>query len=144
MKYKLEIEINLPRERVIELFDNPDNMKYWQEGFVSFEPQSGTPGEAGAKSLVKYKIGNREMEMIETIKKKDLPDEFSGSYETKGLKNEIKNFFIEMGPNKTKWISENEFKASGLAKLYAFFMPGAFKKQSFKYMKNFKAFAENE
>lgn len=44
MKYELEITINLPRERVIELFDNPDNLKKWQEGLQSFSHRSGTPG----------------------------------------------------------------------------------------------------
>jgi hypothetical protein len=142
MKYKLEIEIDLPREKVIELFDNPDNMKHWQEGFISFEHLSGTPGEVGAKSKIKYQMGKREIEMIETITKRDLPDEFSGTYEAKGMWNEVKNYFHEASPNKTKWVTENEFKASGMMKLFTFFMPGAFKKQSYKYMVAFKNFAE--
>ena len=37
---------------------------------------------------------------------------------------------------------ENEFQFKGFMKLIGFFMPGAFEKQSFKYMKDFKAFAE--
>ena len=60
--------INLPREKVIELFDNPDNMKHWQLGLVSFENISGTPGEVGTKSRLKYKMGKRDVEMVETIK----------------------------------------------------------------------------
>ena len=36
MKYQNEIEINLPLNRVIELFDNPDNLKRWQPGLESF------------------------------------------------------------------------------------------------------------
>ena len=48
MKYTLEILIDQPREKVVELFDNPDNMKHWQEGFVSLTHISGTPGEIGA------------------------------------------------------------------------------------------------
>ena len=67
MKYKLEIEIDLPRKKVIDLFDNPDNMRHWQEGFVSFEPLSGTPGQVGAKSRLKYIMGKRDIEMVETI-----------------------------------------------------------------------------
>ena len=67
MKYTLEIDIHLPREKVIELFDNPDNMKHWQPGLLSFEPLSGTPGTVGAKSQLKYLMGKREIEMVETI-----------------------------------------------------------------------------
>lgn len=142
MKYTLEIEIDLPREKVIELFDNPDNMKHWQPGFISFEPMSGTSGQVGAKSRLKYKMGNRDVEMVETITKRDLPHEFSGTYETKGMWNGIQNFFTEAGPNKTKWVSENEFKGSASMNILAFLMPGMFKKQSYQFMVNFKNFAE--
>ena len=145
MKYKLEIEINLPRSKVIELFDNPDNMKHWQPGLVSFEPVSGIPGEVGAKSKIKFKMDKREIDMIETITSRNLPDEFSGTYEAKGIWNEIRNYFHEVDPDKTKWISENEFKGTNLMmKVMLFLMPGAFKKQSLTYMKNFKQFAEGK
>ncbi len=46
MQYTNEVIINLPVDKVVELFDNPDNMKYWQPGLVSFENISGTPGQA--------------------------------------------------------------------------------------------------
>lgn len=144
MKYTIEIDIDLPRDKVIELFDNPDNMKYWQKGFISLEHISGTPGQEGAKSKLKYKMGNREIEMIETITKRDLPNEFSGTYEAKGVWNLNRNNFIEIAPNKTKWKSEVEFKFSGFMKFIAFLMPGSFKKQSMKYLQDFKEFAEKE
>ena len=67
MKYTLSTTINLPRSKVIELFDNPDNMSKWQPELQSFEHISGEPGEPGAKSRLKYKMGKREVEMIETI-----------------------------------------------------------------------------
>ena len=59
MKYTTEIEINKPIDRVIELFDNSENMKHWYPGFVSFEPLTGEIGKEGAKSKIKYKIGER-------------------------------------------------------------------------------------
>jgi len=143
MKYSSEIEINLTRKKVIELFDNPDNMPKWQEGFVSFEPISGEPGEEGATAKLKYKMGKREVEMIETITKRNLPEEFNGTYEAKNVYNVVNNVFVDQGEN-TTWISDNEFQFSGYMKLIAFFMPGAFKKQSMKSMKDFKIFAEKE
>lgn len=143
MKYSHEIVIDLPRERVIELFDNPDNMAKWQEGFVSFEHVSGNPGHPRAKSRLLYKMGKREVEMIETITVRKLPQEFSGTYEAKGVWNEVQNFFHEEGIGKTRWVTENEFQFKGFMKIIAFFMPGAFKKQSYKYMEDFKKFAES-
>jgi hypothetical protein len=143
MRYTNEAEINLPIDRVIELFDNPDNMKHWQPGLQSFEHISGTPGQPGAKSRLRYKMGKREVEMIETITKRDLPREFSGTYEAKGVLNIISNYFTPLGPGKTKWVTESEFRFSGMMKLLGFLFPGMFKKQSQKFLDDFKKFAES-
>lgn len=143
MNYTVEIEINKPIDTVIELFDNPDNMGKWMEGLQSFEHLSGTPGEPGAKSRLKFKMGKREIEMIETVTVRNLPDEFSGTYEAAGVFNIVKNKFEKITENKTKYFTENEFQFKGFMKIMAWIMPGAFKKQSMKYLKSFKQFAEN-
>lgn len=142
MKYSSEIEINQPIGRVIELFDNPGNLPKWMEGLQSFEPISGTYGQVGSKARLVFKMGKREIEMIETITVRNLPDEFSGTYEAKGVFNMVRNKFIPVGENKTKYISEQEFQFKGFMKIIGFLMPGAFKKQSMKYLSDFKNFAE--
>ncbi len=144
MKFTTEVTIDLPRQRVVELFDNPDNLAKWQNGLKVFEPVSGQPGMPGAKSRLLYDMGRREVEMVETITVRNLPDEFSGTYEAKGVWNEVKNFFHEAGPDKTRWVSENEFRFKGLMALMGFLMPGAFRKESLKQMVAFKQFAERE
>ena len=144
MKYTNEIEIKKPIEKVIELFDNADNLKKWMEGLQSYEHISGTAGQPGAKSKLFFKMGKREIEMIETITVKNLPDEFTGTYEAKGVFNIVKNKFEKLSDTKTKYITENEFQFSGFMKIIGFLMPGAFKKQSFKYLKLFKEFAESQ
>ena len=144
MKFSNEIIINLPVERVTKLFDNPDYLKEWQPGLISFENISGEPGRPGAKSKLKYKMGNREIEMIETVIENNLPQEFTGTYQAKGVYNEVRNHFIPLDENHTRYISECEFKFSGFMKIMAFLMPGAFKKQSYKFMEQFKIFAEGE
>ncbi len=85
MKYSGEVIINLPRERVIELFDNPGNMPKWQPGLQSFEPLSGEPGQPGAQSKLVYDMNGRRVEMVETIVTRNLPDEFSGTYKAKDV-----------------------------------------------------------
>ncbi|MTI19973.1 SRPBCC family protein [Fulvivirga sp. RKSG066] len=144
MKYTLEIVIDLPREEVIALFDNPENLKKWQEGLVSFEHLSGERGKPGAKSKLFYRMGKREIEMIETITVRNLPEEFSGTYEADGVYNIQRNFFKEKGKDQTLWISESEFQFSGFMKLMGWVMPGAFKKQSKKFLVAFKEFAESK
>jgi hypothetical protein len=56
--------------------------------------------------------------------------------------NEVKNRFEETASGTTIWYTQNEFRFEGFMKLMAMLMPGAFKRQSFKYMKLFKSFAE--
>ncbi|MDU6832956.1 MAG: hypothetical protein E6417_23360, partial [Bradyrhizobium sp.] len=81
MHYQLELEINAPRERVVELFLDPDNLQHWQPDLVSFEQiSSGAPREVGAKSKQVHRMGKREFEMIETITVHRPPEEFAATY----------------------------------------------------------------
>jgi len=142
MKYSHSIEISLPRERVIELLDNPENMKHWQPGFISYTLISGDAGKPGARMKLQYKMGKREVEMVETIIVRNFPEEFSATYEAKSVWNKVENFFAEPQAGVTLWRADNEFKMKGFMKIIAALMPGAFRKQSYKYMKLFKEFAE--
>lgn len=144
MNYSHEIIIDLPIDRVIALFDNTENLKRWQEGLKSFEHVSGEPGKEGAKSKLVFDTGKRKIEMIETITKRNFPDEFHGTYEAKGVYNIQENYFSKEAEGKTKWVSKTEFKFSGFMRIMAPLMKGAFKKQSYKFMENFKSFAEKE
>lgn len=145
MKYQVEIEIDLPRAAVIEKFDNKSNLRHWQKDLISIEHLSGTPGTLGAKSKLLYKMGGRTIEMIETITTHDPPKAFHGTYEASGVFNIQENYFTELSENSTKWTSKSEFKFNNfMMTLMGFLMPGSFKKQSLKFMTDFKNFAENE
>ena len=144
MKYTNEIVINLPRDRVVELFDNSDNFKEWQPGLQSYKHISGDPGRPGARSQLIYDDGGRRIEMIKTITHRNLPDEFAAIYETKGVKNWISNKFLEEGADKTLMVTGNEFKFSGMMRIMSFFMRGSFPKQTQSFLENFKNFAESE
>jgi hypothetical protein len=142
MKYSNEVIINLPLKKVIELFDSEENLFKWQPELISMEHLSGEKGEVGGKSKMNYKMGKREVEMIETITLKNLPKEFTATYEAKGVWNEMKNYFEEIDANTTRWRSDSHFEFSGFMKLIGLFMPGSFKKQSQKSLDRFKVFAE--
>jgi hypothetical protein len=114
------------------------------DGLQKFEPLSGTSGQPGAKSRLTFKMGNRTIEMIETVTARNLPHEFSGTYEAKGVFNLVKNKFAEISPGKTRYSTEHEFQFQGFMKVIAFLMPGAFKKQSMKYLMDFKKFVESQ
>lgn len=144
MNYQQEIVINKPQTEVVEKFSDPDSIKHWQRGFISIQPIKGAPGANGSQNLLKYKMGSREIEMKETILRNNLPTEFDATYEAKGVYNHQTNIFTKIDDHSTKWLTYTEFKFSGFMKLIGWIMPGTFKKQSYKYMEDFKAFVEDE
>jgi len=144
IKYNNEIIINAPREKVVKLFTDPEKIDKWQPGFISLKHLSGEKGQEGSKSLLHYKMGKREIEMTETITKVNLPYEFTGTYEAKGVFNKVENNFDVVSENQTKYWTTNEFKLHGFMKIVGFFFPGMFKKQSQKYLELFKDFVESE
>lgn len=127
---------------IVTLFDNPNNYPSWMEGLLSIKVIEGKVGEVGTKSLFRFKMGNKEMEMTETILVKNLPDEYKVGYTANGVSNTVKSTFSELDPERTLYITYNEFEFTGFMKFIAFIMPGSFKKTSQKYLDDFKNFVE--
>jgi hypothetical protein len=144
MKYSVSIDINAPLDEVVKRFDNPDLMKEWMNGLVSFEHLSGEPGQPGAKSRLVFQMGKRRIEMTETVLVRDLPARFDGSYEAGGVYNEVGNSFKEIDENTTRYETTQYFRFTGGMKIIGWLFPGAFKKQSMKYLQDFKAFVERD
>ena len=141
--HTVSIYIDLPRAKVIDLFDCPDNIFKWQAGLQSFEHLSGTSGEPGAKSKLISLNGKRRIELIETITKHNLPDEINGTYEWDGGRTTVENRFIELGPDRTKWESTSSYDCTGLImKLMMFLFRGKFREHNMTILRNFKAFCE--
>jgi carbon monoxide dehydrogenase subunit G len=144
MKYTTEFTLKKPLEEVIEKFDSFDNLKEWQPDLISYEHLSGEVGKPGAKTKLLYKFKKREMELIETIEQRDLPEVFAAIYEAKNVWNRNKYFFKDNGDGTTHWITESEFQFKGFMKVMSFLMPGAFKKQSKKIGERFKEYVERD
>lgn len=144
MKYESEIIVNVPLEEFIWKMDNIENMRHWQRGLKHAEHLSGTPGELGSKMKLHYDFGNRKMDIVETVTKRKLPDEFHATYVTEGMHNVQQNYFEKVSENETRWVSKSEFMPLSFPmKVMLFLMPKAFKKQSMIYMQDFKNFAEH-
>lgn len=143
MKYSCTVTINLPIAKTVELWENENNFKEWQDGFKSIELLSGTSNTKGAKSKILFE-GKQKMELIETIISNDLPNKKIGLYEHIHMTNTQTSRFIAIDDNTTQYISEVEYiKFNGiLIKLMAKLFPSKFKAQSQKWMIQFKQFAE--
>jgi uncharacterized protein YndB with AHSA1/START domain len=144
MRHQLELEIAAPRERVAALFLDPDNLQRWQPDLVSFEQiGSGDPRAVGAKSKQIHRMGQREIEIMETITICSSPEVFAATYEAQGVWNLISNRFMQTAEGTTRWVLDADCKFSSLVlKLMAFLLPGMLKKQTRTFMQRFKEFAE--
>ena|SRR5688572_31175587 len=145
MKYSCSIDIHMPRDKVIALFDDPKNLKRWQPTLRSFERIDGTPGLVGARSKLTYRKGERDMVMTETITVRDLPERFVGEYTMDGVWNIVDCRFTAVDADQTRWNAEVEFKFSNpFLTFLGWVVPGMFKKQTQEFMRLFKEFAESQ
>ena len=143
--HTLSIEIDLPREKVIELFEDPDNLAKWQSGFLSHEHLSGEPKHADAKSRITFGTPDQRIEFIETITEYNLPDNLSTTLQGPQRMNIAHHRFTEIGPNaeRTRWACTVGYQLKGLKiRLMTIFNPGVFRRQNEAYMGLFKAFCE--
>ena len=145
MKYQTEIEIKIPRDQLVALYADRENYRHWQPSLVKIEQIKGDGFETGSQARLTVKMGKREMEMVETISRNELPERIDQVYETPGVYNKNENVFIAVDASKTRWVQENLFEFEKFPlKLMATFTPGMFKKQSQKYMADFKTYAEGQ
>jgi hypothetical protein len=146
MKFKCSTTINLPLERTVELFNKKEHCYKWQDGLQRIELIDGIEGQEGAKSKMHFKNKKYEFDLIETILVNNLPEEMTGLYEHKHMDNTMTNSFTAIDSHTTRYdvfIEYIKFK-SFMPKLMAFLMPGMFKKQTQKWLDQFKLFAESQ
>ncbi len=146
MKFECSTEINAPISEVVALFNNPDYYKEWQDGFISYEPISGTPRTTGAKAKINFVSGSHKIELTETIEEMNLPKEMIAFYEHKHGANTMITRFKELPGDHTLYVTGVGYmKAKGLMpKLMSMFAADMMKKQNQKWVDQFKAFVEDK
>jgi hypothetical protein len=99
-------------------------------------------------------MGQQQMECAETITRREPADlrgipkgcvvHFEREIVAEGMWSAVRERLTEAGPNATLWVSESEYRFSGLLmRLVGLLMPGSFRKQSLQHMQDFKAFVEH-
>jgi hypothetical protein len=143
MKYTVSIDLAVGLDEFIRLFDDYENRYKWQRGLLSITPVSGQPSQLGAQTKMLFRSGKGKIEITETITVRNLPSEFSCTYDAPGVHNLVQHRFAPISSNGVRWESENEFKFTTLTmKAIGVSMRSAFPKQSMQYLSDFKAFAE--
>ena len=143
MRYQVEVTIDRPRKEVLAVFVDPDQAKAWIPDLLRMERIEGEPGAKGSKTRFVFKTRRGEMEMVETVTDNALPDSFDAVYDAKSVQNIHSNRFIEEGSS-TRYIADTEFKFSGMMKLMAVFMRGAFPRETRRQMELLKKHVESE
>lgn len=153
MRYTTSIEIDLPRQKVVQLISDPAHLPKWLRGLVLHEPVNGAYGQVGTTSRVVFRSGKQRMEATETITRLEpaglhaIPSSVVVHYDREivgeGMWQAQRDRIIDAGPNTTLWESESEFRFDGfLLRLMGRLVPGVFRKESRRHMQDFKAFAE--
>lgn len=135
LNYTIELEIEKPLSEVGALFGDEQNLAKWQPGYLGREEVEG-------KTVLKYEKGKKTIDMIEEIHLNELPGEFTATFRFQGMEMTVQNLFTEAGDNRTRWITHNTCKTSGIFKILVWMMKGCAKRESLTFMENFKAFAE--
>ena len=146
MKFTCLTEIYASREEVVALWDNPDNLQHWQEGFESFKLVQGGAGEVGSKTVLTYNNKGNRFDLEETVIENNLPNVFEGEYEHITMTNRMRNSFVAIDENTTIWKAEIHYTQFNgfMMKLFGFFAKRVFKKQTQKWLDNFKVFVEKQ
>ena len=112
MKFTCSVVIQAPKDKVAQLFANPNYLHEYQDGFVKKELKSGTAGQEGAISKMYYQTGKRKMVITEEILVNDLPDEFVGHYHHEHMDNTMRCIFTALDNHQTLYESEIEYTTS--------------------------------
>jgi len=144
MKQTSSVEIELDCKRVSTLFGTPENESDWQASFISREHLEGTPGQPGARALLKHMLGSNEVSITETIVERDLPDRCRVQYEMRWMSIDAVSHFEGLSNGRTRWTMHTRFACKGFMKFIAMIMPGVFRKTNLRVMAAFKVYAERK
>lgn len=86
-------------------------------------------------------MGSKIIEMTETATFRDGLDRYAATYEAKGVWNRVDNRFTDTAQGHTLWHIDTGLRCTGLMWLMTKLAPGMFRRETGKYMANFKRFA---
>ena len=146
MKYTCTVKVPLDRDACIKLWMDESKFGLWQDGFKQRNWTEGEPNQPNSKSEILFVQGKRRMELSETILENKLPEYFLGKYDHIHMTNTQKTSFEIVSPTVTLIKSEVEYTAfhSFAPRVMAKLFPGMFRKQSQKWLDQFKSLAEKE
>jgi len=111
---------------------------------VSWTLREGEQGQPGAIADIVFQHGKQRIEMTEEVTKRDLPNEFNGTYRWDGNSNTVVNRFIEVDSERTRWELDCQYTMNTfMMKAMGLVCSRKFKQQHLLFMLAFQAFCED-
>jgi len=117
MRFRIDIDIAQPRERVWAVFTDPSLLHEWQATLKSFAPISGEPGQLGSVARFVYREGGRDVEMQETIIAREEGRVFAQRLEADMMSSVMRNAFSSPRSGTTRWTLECDIAFRGIWRL---------------------------
>lgn len=142
VKLNFEQTIEADLLTVWAAFDDPENMRRWQQNFESYTHKSGVQRHAGAIAELVLNDGKKKIILKETITERRDPDFLASSYESAHGTTMIVNHFEAINATTTRWTSWCNFTFTGMMKYMTFFIAGSIRKRTEGDMQRFKLLIE--
>lgn len=144
MKFSCSTSVHLSKDQTIALYYDQEHFDKWQDGFKEKKLLEGVVSEVGSKSEILFDQNGRKLELIETILENKLPEYFVGQYDHIHMTNTMKTTFKELRNGGTEITNEIHYTKfhSTIPWLMAKIFPSMFKRQTQKWLDQFKSFAE--
>lgn len=144
MKFRSEVEIEKPIDKLTELIQDPDCTLQWLEGLRSVEHISGEFRQPGAKSRVVLDSVAGKMVILETVLRNDLPETYRIRYDGQGYVSFSNYSFEVISENRTKFTMSQEVELKGALRLMQGIVRSKVRQQLQRSAESFKRFAENQ
>lgn len=144
--FKYELIINAPRFKVIQFFDNDDNLEKWQPELLKKKLLKGKNRSKNSKYILAYNLNGKLFELFGKIEGRHFPEVFTESFRRKGIMNWVVHYFSITKDKKTKWLVDNmfSFKTPIDFVLYYILYHRKLRKIKIAHMNNFKAYLESK
>ena len=141
VKSVVELDINVPQERLAALFADPRHSTEWMDDVARYEPISGVPGTPGSTYRLVPKTG--KMVLVATVISRRLPAEVRLHLDASSVAVSVTATFTALSPQRTRLISEEVFSFKSLIHtLFGIVAQGAIRRAHRRHMAGFKRFAE--
>jgi hypothetical protein len=142
MKDVVDLDVEVPQERLSELMADPARTAEWMDDVERCEAVAGVPGTPGSQYRLVPRKGS--MVFVATVLSRDVPNELRLALESPQASVKVTSRFVPLSADRTRLISEEVFTFRGVFKIVGLFTRPAIHKAHRHHIEAFKRFAERE